>query len=232
MKINTVTWRKRKLAFWNRMLEDLEIGYLDKDLLPLLLLLNLDSKIYSMSSCSGRITLIEGEFPWSRGDTEILFKKHTLITPDEVLRVYHGKVLRRLWFIVTGPIIHLSTLEPSLGLKILKTARELGYKHSGILHVSKTKGVIIELATGIWVSQLLKTKDEVVVNNEKLILLVEEFNKILMEGKKRLNELYYSLKQVLPIEKDPDIVGSVEALNLMAASKPPLQLFLELSGRR
>ncbi|ADG90996.1 tRNA(Phe) 7-((3-amino-3-carboxypropyl)-4-demethylwyosine(37)-N(4))-methyltransferase [Thermosphaera aggregans] len=230
MKLDIDSWRKRKRAFWNRILEDLEIGYLDKDLLPLLIMLNLDARIYTMSSCSGRITLVDGDNPWSREDTAVVFKKHTPLTQDEMASAYRVKVARKLWIIVTGPIIHLSTSQISLALRILEMARKEGYKHSGIMHLSRSKGVLLELSTGIWVSQLLRTVENPVIAEEDLGIIVREYNRILLEGKKRLNRLHSSLKQIIPEELDPEVEKQVNEKLTLMKNKTPLQVFYELAG--
>ncbi|QOR93828.1 hypothetical protein IMZ38_04025 [Thermosphaera chiliense] len=230
MKFNIESWRKRKKSFWRRILEDLEIGYLDKDLLPLLLLLNLDARIYTMSSCSGRITLVDGDNPWSREDTSVVFKKHLPITLDELASIYRVKVARKLWIVVTGPIIHLSSSQIPLALRILEHARKEGYKHSGIMHLSRSKGFLLELSTGIWVSQLLRTVENLVVPEEGLSLVVKEYNRILLEGKKRLDKLYSSLKQIIPEEVDLEVNEDIGKKLMYLGNVTPLQVFCELAG--
>ncbi|WP_448577961.1 tRNA(Phe) 7-((3-amino-3-carboxypropyl)-4-demethylwyosine(37)-N(4))-methyltransferase [Thermosphaera sp.] len=230
MKFDIDSWRKRKKSFWERILEDLEIGYLDKDLLPLLILLNLDARIYTMSSCSGRITLVDGDNPWSRDDTSVVFKKHIPIALDELLSIYQAKIDKKLWIIVTGPIIHLSSSQISLALRILDKARREGYKHSGIMHLSRSKGVLLELSTGIWVSQLLRTAEKTLVAEEDLNLIVDEYNRMLLEGKKRLDRLYNSLKQIIPGEVDYEVGERVSKELTYLENKTPLQVFYELAG--
>jgi len=75
LKINQDMWRERKYKAWKRILDDLEIGYLDVDLLPLLVLINRDRELYTTSSCSGRITVMDAEYPWEKEEeTAIVFK--------------------------------------------------------------------------------------------------------------------------------------------------------------
>lgn len=191
--VDTMKWRERKRAFWDRLWEDLEIGYLDEDLLPLLILLNLDANIYTMSSCSGRIVLSDSSFPWSREETSIVFKRHEPIKPIDIESILEKPVTRRLWLNVTGPIIHLSTNSLNYALEILRHARSAGYKHSGILSMSPEKGVVIELTTGIWFSQLLRTREAVITPRESLDELVGVANTILLKGKELLRRLFNTI---------------------------------------
>ncbi len=192
--IDVVKWRERKRAFWDRLWEDLEIGYLDEDLLPLLVLLNMDANIYTMSSCSGRIVLSDSSFPWSREESSIVFKRHEPIKPTDIESILAKPVTRRLWLNVTGPIIHLSTNSLGYALEILKYARNAGYKHSGILSMSPEKGVVIELTTGIWFSQLLRTREAFITARESLDELVEVANTILLKGKELLRRLFNTIR--------------------------------------
>ncbi|MEM3927171.1 MAG: hypothetical protein QXU13_06305 [Desulfurococcaceae archaeon] len=205
MPIDTKKWRMRKLLFWKRIWEDLEIGYLDKDLIPVLLLLNRESSIYTMSSCSGRITVSDSTTPWSRKNSTIIFKTHVPVPSSTMSFIYKIPVYSSLWVNVTGPIIHLSTLNIESAIMILRVARECGYKHSGIMHVSRSKGIILELATGVYLTQLVKTKNVVLIDSQGFDEFIKTLNNVLIEGKKRLQKLYERLSEELPWELDIEI---------------------------
>jgi tRNA wybutosine-synthesizing protein 3 len=173
-------------------------------------LFNVDKNVYTMSSCSGRITLSDSTYPWSREETSIVFKKHATISIDEVLPIINKPVVRRLWLNVTGPIIHLSVNNLEYALEILRIAREAGYKHSGILSINPLKGVLLELTTGIWMSQLLKTCDKDIVNKENLYRVVDVANEVLNRGKELLMKLYNMLKNRKNYEVDEEILSDLE----------------------
>ncbi len=210
MMINETIWRRRKWEFWNRLWEDLEIGYLDEDLLPILILFNLDKNIYTMSSCSGRITISDSTYPWSREETSVVFKKHEPVNVEEIIPIYDKPVVRRLWFNVTGPIIHLSVNSLEYALEILRIARNAGYKHSGILSINPSKGVLLELTTGIWMSQLIKTREKIIIGKDKLGELVDIGNEVLRKGKETLNRLYMVLRGRKRYEIDEEIRMDLE----------------------
>lgn len=203
-------WRFFKKRFWKRLLEDLEIGYLDNDLLPLLLRVNSDKNIYTMSSCSGRIVLSDSTYPWSREETSVVFKKHDIVSVEEIENILSKPVVRRLWINVSGPIIHLSVLKPSYVILLLKLARKAGLKHSGVLSINKYKGYILELMSGIKMTQLLKTPNKILVKPEDLEELIDIVNKVYFEGKKILARLTNVIYEKLPIEKDYEILEDME----------------------
>ena len=232
MKVNVNVWRREKLAFWKRLREDLEIGYLDRELLPLILLINMDAELYSTSSCSGRLIVMDAETPWSREETSTIFKSHVPVKPGDLEFMYTLRHSKNLWLIVSGPIIHISALKAKRAMEVLRIARSSGFKHSGIMHVSTTKGFFVELVTGIHVAQLIKTRDRVVVPKEELDVLVELFNRFLLECKHRLQKLYLSLKSILPKVVDEELEQKALKTFKPIISKTPLDIFFELCRER
>lgn len=182
-------WRTRKERLRKRLTEDLEIGYLDEDILDILRKLFEFEDLYTISSCSGRITFIDGNLPWERRGSSIIFKKHQPIRLEELLEILNVPTLRRLWLVVTGPIIHVSALNMRSARRILMIAREAGMKHSGILSINKEKGIIVELKTGIRLTHLLKIGQHTLLKENEAEEIVRVANESLVEGKKKLNKL-------------------------------------------
>ncbi len=193
MIVDRELWRKEKEESYKRLWEDLEIGYLDEDLLEILLEFFKRPESFTKSSCSGRITLLDGPLPWERRESTIIFKKHSPITVDEIESLLDQPVLYRLWLVATGPIIHVITLTGREARRILRIAGKAGFKHSGIMSISK-KGLIVELRTGIRLAVLLKTPRGLVVSREGLEEAVRAANEALMKGKERLNRLLAELR--------------------------------------
>lgn len=192
MPVDERLWRKRREEAYRRLWEDLEIGYLDEDLLDILLEFFKRPESYTTSSCSGRIVVVDSRMPWERRDATIIFKKHTPISLNEIKDLLKQPVLHRLWLVASGPIIHVVTLTAREALRVLRIAREAGFKHSGVMSVSK-KGYLVELRTGIRLAVLLKTPNGLVVNEQSLNEAVRAVNEALIEGKKRLNRLLEAL---------------------------------------
>jgi len=214
MPVDEKYWRAFKKRFWQRLVEDIEIGYVDIDLLPLLIKLNIDRNIFTMSSCSGRIVFSDSTYPWSRDESCIVFKKHGVITTRELAEYLRKPVVRKLWLNVSGPILHLSALNTRYVKLVLKLAREAGLKHSGVLSFNKFKGYVIELVSGVKLSQLVKTPDRVLVGEGDLEVLVETANEIYMQGQKILQRLYRVVFANIPVEVDREILDDVEKRGL------------------
>ena len=192
MVVDRDYWRKWKDEMLSRLYRDVDVGYLDEDIKDILLKFFENEHTFTISSCSGRITLIDGPQAWDRKNSTIIFKKHEPLTVDELKEMLKQDVLHRLWLVVTGPIIHVCTDSLKEAVKILRLAREAGMKHSGILSLSR-RGIIVELRTGIRLTILLKVGNRVIVSENELTNIVKAVNEALLEGKKRLNRLRESL---------------------------------------
>ncbi len=204
-------WRRFKRESWERLWSDLGIGYLDEDLLPILIEFFLRPKSFTMSSCSGRITVSDSTYPWSREETSIVYKKHGPVDPGEIMAVVEKPVVRRLWLNVVGPIIHVSAADMDEALSVLRIAREAGFKHSGILSINPVKGVLLELRTGVRMTQLLAVPDRKLYGSGELEVIVETANDVLMRGKERLRGLHRALRENRPGELDEEVASDPRA---------------------
>jgi len=230
MKVNYEKWSLRKKYFWLRIWEDYEIGYLDRDLIPILVVLNRDRNIYTTSSCSGRIVVVDGSVPWTRGDTSVVFKSHIPTTTSDLVFVYERPPRRAYWLIVTGPIIHFSTTSFRIAVEVLKRARSVGFKHSGIMHVSPSRGVFTELVTGVYMTQLLRLRGEYIVAPEYLKSILLVFNKALIEGKLRLQRLYEELQKYLPENLDSWVDEELNKRDIKLVKQNPIEIFYSICG--
>ncbi|MEM3221668.1 MAG: hypothetical protein QXQ97_04750 [Saccharolobus sp.] len=182
-------WEELRNRTLNRIFHDKEIGYLDPDILDFLLAFyKYRDDVYTQSSCSGRITIVDAEMAWDRKNSTIVFKNHLGITLQDMLDILSKRQVHRLWLIVQGPILHLYAKDMNAAWDILKIAREAGFKHSGILANNK-KGILVELRTGIKMVHLLRDSNNRNVKEEELDSLVKIANEVLKRGKQKMNLL-------------------------------------------
>ncbi len=192
-------WRERKEKSWERLWEDLEIGYLDEDIVDILVEFFLRPRSFTTSSCSGRIVLMDSEYPWDKDETMIVFKKHEPVSVEEVSDIAGKPVAHRLWLSVQGPIIHIEALDIEEAFVVLEAARRAGFKHSGIL-ASTRKGILVELRTGIRVNIPLREPNAWLISEENLPRIVELANRALRQAKERLDRLRAELRRIRPSE--------------------------------
>jgi len=189
-------WDEEKARAWARLWEDLEIGYLDTDILDVLVEIFLRPDSFSVSSCSGRITVLDADYPWSKEEGATVFKKHEPITVEELRQLLTRPVTGRLWLSVQGPIYHIYTRSQAEAEELLAIAREAGYKHSGILVSGEHP--LVELRTGVRADMLLAIHGSLVVNPDKLEEVVKVANDVLAKAKERNRRLLQSLRRNRP----------------------------------
>ncbi len=190
-------WESEKRRAAHRLLEDLEIGYLDTDIIDVLLEFFARPKAFTKSSCSGRIVAMDEAFPWIKEETNIVFKKHGKITVTDLKKLLDTPIRRTLWLRVQGPIYHVYVYGFDEAEEVLAIARRAGFKHSGIISLSRTT-LLVELRTGIEMSMPLKNGSSLLVEPDRVPLLVSIANKALDEAKKRNRRLKEALEKSRP----------------------------------
>ncbi len=170
------------------------IGYLDPNAENYILALNNENFITS-SSCIGRITIIEGEWPWERDKSRVVYKTHDHLSIYELANVL-SRPFDNLWLKVTGPIIHLKTEKIDCALNLLNIARTSGFKHSGIISYSDNI-FTVELMSAVEITQPLKINDTFIFNINSLTNIINKVNDALDEGHRRLEKLINLTKKNL-----------------------------------
>lgn len=200
MPVDRDYWYRLKKRFYERMVEDRYIGYLDPGIEEVLEKIFRLEEAFPTSSCSGRIYAVDSEYPWSRRGSHVFFKKHDTITLEELRSIVETPALYSIWLVVSGPIIHINTLTASEAYRILRVAREAGFKHSGVLSRSR-RGYIVEVLTGIRLDILVKTREKTLVPEDSLPLVLEKVNKAYLAGRERLSRLSRLLERLLEEER-------------------------------
>ncbi len=186
-------WKKRKEEALKNITRDIEIGYIDDKIIPLLQVINKREKSYTTSSCSGRISIIDAPNPWERKEDIQVFKTHKKIDEKTLEKIVSTPPKNIYWLRLTGPILHIISFDEKEANYILEKAKLSGFKHSGIFAISK-KGWIIELISGLNITTPLRDKERVFVTREGLRYLVQLANKVLEDGWKRINKLEKTLE--------------------------------------
>ncbi|MCS7110983.1 MAG: hypothetical protein N3D82_03335 [Ignisphaera sp.] len=191
--VDAAEWSRRRDEAYRRFLEDIEVGYVDRDVVELIRLVFSKKRIFTTSSCSGRITIVDAAYPWLRDEAYVLFKKHEPVDPSEIEPIIASRPIHRYWLVVSGPIIHfiLASLEDVQ--KLFTALRESGFKHSGVISITSA-GVVVEAVSGVWTPFLLKDGDHTTVVSLQHVVGIA--NSILAEGKNRLGRLLKAFKEL------------------------------------
>ncbi|MGC9071869.1 MAG: tRNA-wybutosine modification methyltransferase TYW3 [Acidilobus sp.] len=174
------------------LLEERLIGYLDPGAERFLLPIN-EAGLRTTSSCTGRVTLVEGEWHWLRDEARIVFKTHNEVSLADVAR-FLARPFDYLWLKVTGPILHVKLPNIVCASPVLQASRDAGFKHSGLIAISEE--VIVELVSAVQISAPLKVKGVVTVDPRTLSELVDIANSALRNGWARLGKLSQLLSRL------------------------------------
>lgn len=188
-------WLREKSRAIEKIREDSEIGYLDARVVPLLEALNSLEEFYTTSSCSGRVTVVDAEWPWEREESHVVFKSHEKVEAKDVLRVVSVRPLRAYWLIARGPILHVVSRDVSSAMALLAVARETGFKHSGV--VGRTAcGYLVEIMCSPQLIVPLVVEGNALMDRGSTATLINLANLVLEEGWSRLERLASRLKEV------------------------------------
>ncbi|GAB6946559.1 hypothetical protein JCM16161A_06890 [Vulcanisaeta sp. JCM 16161] len=182
----------RKSVFVKRLIEEGSQHRVDFDIYDFLLAFNKSlNDYYTTSSCSGRIALAKApRLSYSKGSGlfKFLVKWHRPVTYNEVINVINGIDDGDVWLLVRAPIMHFVARDLNGALKMLRIAREAGFKHSGIYSVTHD-GVVVEVQGEDRFEIPLIINGRLVVPMDSLRRIVDVANETLMFGKFRLAHL-------------------------------------------
>lgn len=184
-------WARIKKEALESIIEDRIIGYLDPYIDPILIAINEVPLLATTSSCIGRIVIVEGSRYWLRDKARIVYKSHDHITVDDLKRVLR-RPFKDLWLIASGPILHIKSPSFSCSLEVIASARESGFKHSGI--ISAKNFYVIELMSSTQIYMPLRLKGTDLIDERGLEVLVDMANKTVDEGRQRLSRLVEGIR--------------------------------------
>ena len=166
---------------------------IDKDVLPVIELLNTHKNYYTTSSCSGRIMLIEVMPSGRKCDAEWLYTQHGKATPSAIIKVMND-AKNDVWFKQEAAIFHVCCREIADAVKLLNAAREVGFKRSGMIATGKR--IIVEIVSTEMMAAIVAKKGKFVVDNNYLKLLVKEANARMKKNKKKIDEFYKKIRKI------------------------------------
>jgi len=166
-----------------------ERGEVDEDIIPLLDLINSFDDFVTLSSCSGRIAVMDMPKFGDKVEATFLGKWHRRVSLDEVLNaVRRGR--RTTWLIMFPPIIHVACRNLESAEVLMKVANDSGFRRSGLISL---KHNVIEINSLERLEAPVAVDGRMLFNYEGLKVTVELANEKLERSKSKLKRLYDSL---------------------------------------
>ncbi|MBM3309774.1 MAG: hypothetical protein FJY77_05900 [Candidatus Altiarchaeales archaeon] len=202
---------KQKKHALNKLNVSIRVGDTDKEIVPLLNAINSLQDYYTTSSCAGRIQLFNDLGSKIRNNSIACW--HRKVSPGEVVKevkavkpphLHKGFIPdpRRgegvsgiLYFKCEPPILHIAARDIESAGKLLNTAREAGFKHSGIQAI-KPERVIVELISTETIDAPIMEKDGKLISDEYIRYLAKLANKKYMKSQAKIKKLERKIKEL------------------------------------
>ncbi|HIQ12954.1 MAG TPA: hypothetical protein EYH44_00985 [Thermoprotei archaeon] len=139
-----VAWSEIRRYHLNKLIQAIKEDKVDRDILPILNIINSFDEYVTRSSCYGRITFTIEKGLIRKGEGKIINKIHGPVNPEYIKKVSDSVDKGVLWMNIEGTIIHVASKTYEDGLKLYNIALDAGYRESSIYSMSK-RGVTIEI---------------------------------------------------------------------------------------
>ena len=169
-------------------------GSIDKKIRKLVDKINSLENYYTTSSCSGRILILIMPKSGKKQDTKWLFSSHYEVKLSEIKKIL-SKISTKedIWFRAEPAIMHIAADTMENAVKLLNTARNIGFRRSGIIGVRKNK-VSAELISTERLETIIAKKGKIIADEDYLRHLIAEANIKLEKTRKKINKFYSSIK--------------------------------------
>lgn len=170
-------------------------GSIDNKIKKLVNKINSLPDLYTTSSCSGRILILAIPKINKKNKIQYLFCSHIKIKFNEIKRtiiINNKKIVGDIWFKVDPVILHIACKNMDSAKKLLNTARDIGFRRSGIISIGKSK-IIMELISTEKLDAIVAKKGKLLIDEDYFKILVNEGNKKLEKTWEKIDKLYNKL---------------------------------------
>jgi len=166
----------------------------DPQILPLLELINNDQKLYSTSSCAGRITLMQLPRVGDKKNAEFLGKWHRTITFEDFNLAVTNYTKGLLWFLTQSPIFHVGVKDFDYANKFIKQAVQSGFKNT--IFKSTDPKIIVEVCSTERIDAPIGKEGVLLCNETYIHYLITLANDLWNRSAKKLLRLHRNLENI------------------------------------
>lgn len=168
-------------------------GSIDTKIKKLVDKINSFKDFYTTSSCSGRILLPAIPKSNKKNEVKYLFSSHKKIKFIEIQKIINKKLPNQeVWFKIQPAILHVACKNMESAKKLLNTARDIGFRRSGIISIGKNR-LVLELISTERIETIISKNRKLLIDNNYLKFLIKEGNKKLEKTWGKINKLYNKL---------------------------------------
>lgn len=171
----------------------------DREIKPILSMINASNDYYTSSSCAGRIVMIELPQIGDKKGAKFLGKWHRKIKSEEIWMATKKAKIGMLWLLAQSPILHIGVNTQDAADNLLKTAIACGFKNSGAKSIGRK--IIVEICSTERLDSPIGKDSKLFCNEEYLDLLVNIANKIMERSNLKLSRFEEELEKYLSTRK-------------------------------
>ncbi|RLI93087.1 MAG: hypothetical protein DRO95_00590 [Candidatus Altiarchaeales archaeon] len=188
-------FRNQKNHTLKKLRDAIDKSEVDSDILGLIQYINSLENFYTTSSCAGRISLIRD--PGKKIENAWLGKWHSTVKFQDIARNLRNLPENELvWFKYEPAILHIVSRTLDGAEKIMKIARNSGFKRAGI-HSLRDERYVIEICGTDRIDAPIADNGRILVDDDYLHYLVNLANKKYRKGRNTLKRLEENLRSNL-----------------------------------
>jgi tRNA wybutosine-synthesizing protein 3 len=173
-------------------------GEVDKALIPLINYLNTLCDYYTTSSCSGRIQILTESD--KKPDVKWLYVSHEKVDLKDIEKVLCELNLKeypndRIWLRQENLILHVVCKNIGAANNILKIARDIGLRRSGI--IADSNQIVVEICSTEKMDVPVAEKGKMLVDKKYISIITDIANKKFSIGREKLLLLESEIKSKL-----------------------------------
>ena len=168
-------------------------GDVDKPIIKLIDQINSLDDHYTTSSCSGRIYLLtEAD---EKPDVKWLYVSHEKVNVKNIINVLKEKLPnQRIWLRQENMILHVACRTIDDANIMLKIARDIGFRRSGIIADSNI--IIVEICSTEKMDVPISDKGKLLVDENYIKFIVKIANEKFSKGRNKLNKFEEEVKKI------------------------------------
>jgi tRNA wybutosine-synthesizing protein 3 len=167
-------------------------GSIDLKIKKLVYRINSLEDFFTTSSCAGRVLIHTAPKSNKKNMVRYLYCSHNKVRENfarEILSSLSSANHKDdIWIRVDGAILHIACKKLETATKILNTARDIGFKRSGIISLGKNR-VTVELISTERIETIISKEGKIVIDEDYLNTLFIEGNYKLENSWKKINKL-------------------------------------------
>jgi len=165
----------------------------DRKAIPIIDKLNSTDEFFTTSSCSGRIVIIELPSIGNKIDARFLGKWDDKIKIQDIENALKNAEKGEIWMLAQPPIFHVSAADIDAASKLVKVAKQSGFKNSSIRSIGRK--VAVEISSTEEMDVPLGMDGKLLCNEKYLSLLISIANEITEKAETKLSMLEKNISE-------------------------------------